>query len=133
MSGITDPIADMLTRIRNAKMVGHANVQIPASNIKLAIARVMKAEGYIKDYEVLRREPHKLIRLHLMYDPQGDSVIRGLQRMSKPGLRSYVSKTYSPRFRNGLGITILSTSQGVMAGREARRRGIGGEVVCHLW
>ena len=130
---VTDPIADMLTRIRNAKMVGHANVQIPASNIKLAIARVMKAEGYIKDYEVLRREPHKLIRLHLMYDPQGDSVIRGLQRMSKPGLRSYVSKTYSPRFRNGLGITILSTSQGVMAGREARRRGIGGEVVCHLW
>jgi len=133
MSGITDPIADMLTRIRNAKMVGHPNVQIPASNIKLAIARVMKTEGYIKDYEVLRREPHKLIRLHLMYDPQGESVIRGLQRMSKPGLRSYVSKTYSPRFRNGLGITILSTSQGVMAGREARRRGIGGEVVCHLW
>ena len=133
MSGITDPIADMLTRIRNAKMVGHPNVQIPASNIKLAIARVMKAEGYIKDYEVLRREPHKVLRLHLMYDPQGDSVIRGLQRMSKPGLRSYVNKTYSPRFRNGLGITILSTSQGVMAGREARRRGIGGEVVCHLW
>ena len=101
MSGITDPIADMLTRIRNAKMVGHPNVQIPASNIKLAIARVMKAEGYIKDCEVLRREPHKVLRLHLMYDPQGDSVIRGLQRMSKPGLRSYVNKTYSPRFRNG--------------------------------
>jgi len=133
MSGITDPIADMLTRIRNAKMAGHPNVQIPASNIKLAIARVMKTEGYIKDYEVVRREPHKLFRVHLIYDAQGESVIRGLQRISKPGLRSYVGKTHSPRFRNGLGISVISTSQGVMAGKEARRRGLGGEVVCHLW
>ena len=115
MSGITDPIADMLTRIRNAQMVGHPNVQIPSSNIKLAIARVMKTEGYIRDYEVLRREPQKILRVHLLYDAQGDSVIRGLKRVSKPGLRSYIGKASKPRFRSGLGVTILSTSQGVMA------------------
>ena len=133
MSGITDPIADMLTRIRNAKMVGHPYVLIPSSNMKVAIARVLKSEGYIRDYELLRGQPHRTLRVHLLYVDRGESVIQDLKRVSKPGLRAYAGKQDIPRVYGGLGMSILSTSQGVMTGREARRRGIGGEVLCSVW
>jgi small subunit ribosomal protein S8 len=130
---VTDPIADMLTRIRNALMVRHDSVLVPASKIKLAIARILKEEGFITDYEVVRGKPHRTIKIQLKYLDDNKPAISGLKRVSKPGLRVYVEKKEIPRVYGGLGITILSTSNGVRTGQEAWRQGAGGEVLCYVW
>jgi small subunit ribosomal protein S8 len=129
---VTDPIADMLTRIRNALVARHDFTDVPASELKLAIAEVLKKEGYIKDFEV-RSEEHGKIRVHLAYTPSRESVITGLDRVSKPGLRVYSARREIPRVYGGLGITIMSTPRGVMTGKEARRENVGGEVLCYVW
>ncbi len=130
---ISDPIADMLTRVRNAIMARHDSVLIPASRMKLAIARILKEEGFITDYEVLRGKPHRAIKIYLKYDDKNQSVLSGLERISKPGLRMYVQRKEIPRVYGGLGIAILSTSKGVMTGQQAWRQGIGGELLCYVW
>ncbi len=130
---ITDPIADMLTRVRNAVMVRHDSVQVPASRMKLAIARILKDEGFISGYEVIRGEPQRVIRIHLKYRDRNEPVIKGLERVSKPGLRVYVQRNEIPRVYGGLGIAILSTPRGVMTGREAWKQGVGGELLCLVW
>lgn len=130
---VTDPIADMLTRIRNAIMARYDSVLVPASKMKLAIARILKAEGFISDYEVVRGKSHRVIKIHLRYTDKNQSVISGLERASKPGLRLYVQQREIPRVYGGLGIAILSTSTGVMTGYQAWRQGIGGELLCYVW
>jgi len=130
---ITDPIADMLTRIRNAIMVRHDSVLIPASKMKLGISRILKEEGYVGDYEVVRGMPQRLIKIHLKYDNKNQPVLTGLERISKPGLRVYVQKKEIPRVYGGLGIAILSTPQGVMTGQKAWRQAVGGELLCYIW
>jgi small subunit ribosomal protein S8 len=130
---VTDPIADLLTRIRNALTAGHETVQIPASKMKIAIAGVLKKEGFIKDFEVVRDGLKRTIRIDLAYSGRKESTISGLRRVSKPGLRVYVQKREIPRVYSGLGIAILSTPQGVMTGQEAWRRQVGGEVLCYVW
>jgi small subunit ribosomal protein S8 len=130
---VSDPIADMLTRIRNAIMARHDSVLIPASKIKLAIARVLKAEGFIGDYEVVKGKSHRVIRIHLRYDENNQAVISGLERVSRPGLRVYTGRKEIPRVYGGLGITIVSTPKGVMTGQQAWREGIGGEFLCRIW
>ena len=130
---LTDPIADMLTRIRNAVAVHHDSVLIPGSNPKVALARIMKDEGFIEDFEVLRSGPQRTLRVRLSYWDKKQSAISGLKRVSKPGLRVYVGSKKVPRIYGGMGVAIISTSQGVMTGSEARRRGIGGEYICYLW
>jgi small subunit ribosomal protein S8 len=133
---MSDPIADMLTRIRNALRREHPAVSIPHSNLNEAIAQVLKSEGYIEDFEVLAQQPRDVLRLNLKY--VGDrrnrrAVISNLERVSKPGRRVYVGKGEIPWVLNGMGIAILTTSRGVMTGQEARRLGVGGEVVCKVW
>jgi small subunit ribosomal protein S8 len=130
---VSDSIADMLTRIRNAVMARHDFVPVPASKMKLAITRILKEEGFITDYEVLRGKPHRVIKLHLKYDDKNQPIISGLERISKPGLRVYVEKKEIPRVHGGLGIAILSTPKGVMTGQQAWRHGIGGELLCYVW
>jgi small subunit ribosomal protein S8 len=130
---VTDPIADMLTRIRNALMVRHDSVLVPASKIKLAIARILKEEGFITDYEVVRGKPHRTIKIQLRYLDDNKPAISGLKRISKPGLRVYVQKKEIPRVYGGLGISIISTPNGVRTGQEAWRQGTGGEVLCYVW
>ena len=130
---ISDPIADMLTRIRNAIMARHDSVLIPASRMKLGIARIIKDEGFINDYEVLRGKPHRAIKIYLKYDDKNQSVLSGLERISKPGLRMHVQRKEIPRVYGGLGIAILSTSKGVMTGQQAWRQRIGGELLCYVW
>jgi small subunit ribosomal protein S8 len=130
---VSDPIADMLTRIRNAIMARHDSVLIPASKIKLAITRVLKAEGFIGDYEVVKGKSHRVIRIHLRYDENNQAVISGLERVSRPGLRVYSGRNEIPRVYGGLGITIVSTPKGVMTGQQAWRDGIGGELLCRVW
>ncbi len=130
---MTDPIADMLTRIRNAVTAKHEFVNIPASKMKLAIAEVLRGEGFIRDLEVTEEANRKLMRLHQNYTGKKEPVLTGLQRVSKPGLRVYVQKREIPRVYGGLGIAILSTPQGVMTGQDAWRRSIGGEVICYVW
>lgn len=130
---VTDPIADMLTRIRNAIIARYDSVLVPASKMKLAIARILKEEGFISDYEVVRSKSHRVIKIHLRYTDENHSVISGLERASKPGLRIYVQQKEIPRVYGGLGIAILSTSQGVMTGYQAWRQGIGGELLCYVW
>ena len=130
---LTDPIADMLTRIRNAVAVRHGVVSIPGSNPKVALAQIMKDEGFIADYEILRDGIQRTLKLHLKYRGRNEPSIAGLKRVSKPGLRKYVSAGDIPLILGGMGVTIISTSQGVMTGPEARRRGIGGEFLCYLW
>jgi len=130
---MTDPIADMLTRIRNAVTAKHDYVNIPASKMKIAIADVLQKEGYIRGYEVQDELTRKLMRLQLNYTGKKEPVLSGLQRVSKPGLRVYVQKLEIPRVYGGLGIAILSTPQGVMTGQDAWRRKIGGEVLCYVW
>jgi small subunit ribosomal protein S8 len=130
---MTDPIADMLTRIRNANMVRHSTVQIPSSNLKRSIAQILKDEGFIKDYEVIQDQKQGMIRIHLKYGHNNQRIITGLKRISKPGLRVYAKKDELPKVLGGLGIAIISTSQGVMSDREARKSGYGGEVVCYIW
>jgi small subunit ribosomal protein S8 len=130
---VTDPIADMLTRIRNALMARHDFALVPSSKMKLAIAKILKKEGFIVDYEVLRGKPHRVIKLHLKYDDNNQSIISGLERASKPGLRVYVGRDEISRVYGGLGIAIISTSSGVMTGQQAWRKGIGGELLCYVW
>ena len=130
---VTDPVADMLTRIRNALQVRHESVLVPTSKMKIAIARILKEEGYIRDYDTPRGQVHPTLRLHLTYREGRTPAITGLKRVSKPGLRTYVAKGEIPRVFGGLGVAIISTSQGVMAGRHAWRLGIGGELLCYVW
>jgi small subunit ribosomal protein S8 len=130
---VTDPIADMLTRIRNALMVRHDFVLVPASKMKLAIAKILKEEGFIADYEVLRGKTQRVIKIHLRYTEDNQPMIMGIKRVSKPGLRVYVGSKEIPRLYGGLGVAIISTSKGVMTGKQARRLGIGGEFLCYVW
>jgi len=129
---MTDPIADMLTRIRNAIMTRHTRVIVPASNMKIAIAQILKEEGYIKDYDVVKDTPQGMIRMTLRYVDKRP-VLSQLKRVSKPGLRVYTRRESIPRVRGGLGTAILSTPQGLMTGRKAYQLGLGGEVVCYVW
>ena len=130
---ITDPIADMLTRIRNAGSSKHKTVDVPASNMKRAIADILFKEGYIKAYEEINDDVQGIIRITLKYDESGKKVISGLKRISKPGLRVYASKDELPKVLNGLGIALISTSKGIMTDKEARNNGIGGEVLAYIW
>ena len=130
---VNDPIADMLTRIRNAVMVRHDSVLVPSSKMKLAIANILKEEGFIGDYEVVRGKSHRDIKILLKYHDRNEPVISGLERVSKPGLRVYVEKKEIPRVYSGLGIAILSTPGGVITGQQAWRRGVGGELLCYVW
>ena len=129
----TDPIADMLTRIRNANTSKHKTVDIPASKMKTGIAEILCKEGYIKAYEEIKDENQGIIRVTLKYDEKGNRVIDGLRRISKPGLRVYASKEELPKVLNGLGIAIISTSQGLKTDKEARQLGVGGEVLAYVW
>ncbi len=130
---VSDPIADMLTRIRNAILVRHESVAVPSSRMKLAIAKILKEEGLIADYEVLKGKTHRAIKLHLKYDEKNQPIISGLERVSKPGLRVYAGQKEIPRVYGGLGVAILSTAKGIMTGRQAWRRKIGGELLCYVW
>ncbi len=128
----TDPIADMLTRIRNAQKAEHEAVNIPYSKIKEEIARVLKREGYVRDYVVDGVNP-KTLRVYLKYLRENEPMIRGIQRASKPGLRKYSGSTELPKVLGGLGIAILSTSSGIMTGKDAKQKNVGGEVLCSVW
>ena len=130
---VSDPIADMLTRIRNAIMARHDSVLIPTSRMKLSIARILKSEGFISDYEVLRSKPHREIKILLKYSDNNQPVLSGLERISKPGLRVYVQQKEIPRVYGGIGIAIMSTPKGMMTGHQAWRQGIGGELLCYIW
>ena len=130
---VTDPIADMLTRIRNAQTARHDYADIPHSNVKVGVAEVLKKEGYVKGIEVKKEGVKGFIRVHLAYTGKQDPAISGLDRVSKPGLRVYTAAGEIPRVYGGLGIAILSTPQGVMTGKDARKRGVGGEVLCYIW
>ncbi len=130
---MTDPIADMLTRIRNANTVNHDSVEIPASKIKLAMADVLKQEGFIREYELKKGNTQGIIRIYLKYGQGREKVITGLKRISKPGLRVYAQKDDLPKVLGGLGIAIISTSQGIMTDKSARKAGLGGEVLCYVW
>ena len=129
----TDPIADMLTRIRNANSAKHKTVDVPASKMKTAIAEILFKEGYIKSFELISNENQGIIRITLKYDEKGTRVIDGIKRISKPGLRVYAGKEELPKVLNGLGIAIISTSQGLKTDKEAREAGIGGEVLAYIW
>jgi small subunit ribosomal protein S8 len=129
----SDPIADMLTRIRNAVTVRHDSVSIPASKVKLAIAKIMKEEGFITDFELLKDKTHKNIKIQLKYIAKNKPMVSGLERISKPGLRVYVEKQEIPRVYGGLGIAVVSTPKGIMTGHQAWRQGIGGELLCYIW
>lgn len=130
---MTDPIADMLTRIRNAIMASYDTVDIPCSRLKINISKALKSEGFIKNYRVVSERGQKIIRIFLKYDENGESNIDGLKRVSKPGCRVYTSNDRIPRVLGGYGVNILSTSKGVMTDREARKMGIGGEILCCVW
>jgi len=130
---MTDPIADMLTRIRNANMVGHEKVEIPGSNLKRAIADILKNEGFIRDAEFIPDNKQGVIRVFLKYGAGQERVITGIKRISKPGLRVYAKSTEIPRVLGGLGIAILSTSKGIVTDKDARRDKVGGEVICYVW
>ncbi|MFC2023040.1 30S ribosomal protein S8 [Chloroflexota bacterium] len=129
---ISDPIADMLTRIRNALMARHDSVLVPTSGIKLAIAKILREEGFISDYELLKTKPQRAIKILLKYS-DNKPVVTGLERVSKPGLRVYSQRSEIPRVYGGLGIAIISTPKGVMTGKKAWRQGIGGELLCYVW
>ena len=129
----TDPIADMLTRIRNANNAKHKTVDVPSSKMKTAIAEILFKEGYIKSFEIISDENQGIIRITLKYDEKGTRVIDGIKRISKPGLRVYANKEELPRVLNGLGTAIISTSQGLKTDKEAREAGIGGEVLAYIW
>ena len=130
---MTDSIADMLTRIRNALAAKHQRVDIPASRVKAEIARILKEEGYINNCKVVGEGTHKILRIYLKYGPQGEAIVAHVERVSTPGRRIYVGAQEIPRVLGGLGVSVLSTSQGIMVGREARRKNIGGEVLCSVY
>lgn len=130
---MTDPIADMLTRIRNGNSAKHETVDIPASNMKKAIANILLEEGFIKGFDVIEDGKQGILRIQLKYGKENEKIITGLKRISKPGLRVYVKSDEIPRVLGGLGIAILSTSKGIITDREARKEGVGGEVICYIW
>ena len=130
---MTDPIADMLTRIRNANTVKHETVDVPASNIKKEIVRILLEEGFVRGYDVIEDEKQGIIRIQLKYGQTGERVISGLKRISKPGMRVYADKHEVPRVLNGLGISIISTSKGILTDKQARKENVGGEVICYVW
>lgn len=133
MAYTTDPIADLLTRIRNANRANHDSLEISASNIKIEVTKILLREGFIKGFEVVKQEPQDKIKIALKYGIKREKVITDLKRISKPGLRVYCDKEKIPRVLRGLGIAILSTSQGLMTDREARKKGVGGEILCYVW
>ena len=130
---MTDPIADMLTRIRNANTVKHETVDVPASNIKKEIVRILLEEGFVRGYDVIEDEKQGIIRIQLKYGQTGERVISGLKRISKSGMRVYADKHEVPRVLNGLGISIISTSKGILTDKQARKENVGGEVICYVW
>ncbi len=130
---MTDPIADMLTRLRNANSVYHEKVEIPGSKIKQAIAAILKEEGFIKDFDFVSDNKQGVLRVSLKYGPNREKVITGIKRISKPGLRVYAKSEQLPRVLGGLGIAIVSTSKGMMSDKQARRSGLGGEVIAYVW
>lgn len=133
MAVVTDTIADMLTRIRNANSMGYTDVTVPASKLKVELARILKEEGFIKDYKVVSEDVQKNIELTLKYGSKKEKVITGLKRISKPGLRVYVKSDEVPKVLNGLGIAIISTSKGIMTDKDARKQNLGGEVLAYIW
>lgn len=133
MAVITDPIADLLTRIRNANTANHQTVDIPASRMKAAVTQILKDEGFIKDFSRVEEGPQGVIRVTLKYGPEKEKVITGLRRISRPGLRVYTNKTEIPRVLGGLGVVIMSTSRGIMSGKRAKKEGCGGEVLAYVW
>jgi small subunit ribosomal protein S8 len=133
VSGVTDPIADLLTRVRNAGMARHDSVLVPMSKMKQAVANILKEEGFVRDVDTVKSGEWRMLRLRLLPTIRNQASIRGLKRISRPGLRVYVNRGEIPRVYGGLGVAILSTSQGVMSGQDARNRGIGGEVLCYVW
>ncbi len=133
MGVVTDPIADMLARVRNANIARHDHVDVPASKLKLEIARILKDEGFIADWRVIERGPQGLLRVTMRYGPRKEPILSGLRRASRPGLRLYATRSEIPRIRGGMGVAILSTSRGVMTDRQARRVGVGGEILCYIW
>lgn len=130
---MTDPVADFLTRVRNAIRAKHQKVDVPASKLKAEIARILKEEGYISNFKVTEENGQKLLRVYLKYGSNNEATITNLERVSKPGCRVYVGRTDIPRVLGGLGINILTTPRGVMTGRDARKQGVGGEVLCQVW
>lgn len=130
---ITDPISDMLARVRNANTARHDHVDVPASKLKTAITRILKEEGFIADWHLIERGPQGVLRITLRYGPRKEGILSGLRRVSRPGLRLYAGRRELPRVRGGLGLAILSTSRGVMTDRDARRLGVGGEVLFYVW
>jgi small subunit ribosomal protein S8 len=130
---LTDPVADMLARIRNAANARHQKVDIPASKLKVEIARILKEEGYIANYKPTEEEGHKVIRVYLKYGSNNEAAISNVSRVSRPGCRVYVRRTEIPRVLGGMGINILTTPKGVMTGRQARKEGLGGELLCEVW
>jgi small subunit ribosomal protein S8 len=130
---ITDQIGDMLTRIRNAATVRHDTVEMPASKLKIAVLKILKEEGFISDFEVVKGKPERLIKIRLRYQDDNKSIISGIERVSKPGLRVYAQHNEIPRVYGGVGVAILSTPKGVVTGQQARKQGLGGEVICYVW
>ena len=130
---MTDPIADMLTRIRNANVVKHETVDVPASNMKKELSRILLEEGFIRGYDVIEDGKQGIIRIQLKYGQTGERVISGLKRISKPGMRVYAANQEIPKVLNGLGISIISTSKGILTDKQARKEGVGGEVICYVW
>ena len=130
---MTDPIADMLTRIRNANTVKHETVDVPASNIKKEIVRILLEEGFVRGYDVIEDEKQGIIKIQLKYGQAGEKVIQGIKRISKPGMRVYTNAHEIPKVLNGLGIAIISTSKGILTDKQARKENVGGEVICYVW
>lgn len=130
---LTDPVADLLARIRNAIRARHQKVDVPVSKLKLEIARILKEEGYVSNFKVTEEEGHKILRIYLKYSNNNEAVISNLSRVSSPGCRVYVRRTEIPRVLGGMGINILTTPRGVMTGRQARKEGVGGEILCEVW
>ena len=130
---MTDPIADFITRIRNANMQRHEQVEIPASKVKVSIAEILLEEGFIKNYDVTEDGKQGIVTVTLKYGPEREHVISGLKRISKPGLKVYCKKDNVPRVLGGLGVAVISTSHGIMTDRQARKDGLGGEVLCYIW
>ena len=130
---LTDPVADFLARIRNAIHARHQKVDVPASKLKLEIARILKEEGYISNYKATEEDGKRVLRVYLKYGPNNEAAITRLQRVSRPGCRVYVGRAEIPRVLGGMGVNILTTPRGVMTGRQARKEGVGGEVLCEIW
>lgn len=130
---VSDPIADLLTRIRNANMVNHDRIEVPGSKLKKSIVQILKDEGFVRDFEWVENGHQGLIRVFLKYGPNKTKVISGLRRISKPGLRVYAKKDQVPKVLGGLGVAVLSTSRGIMTDKKARQEGVGGEVLCYIW